>query len=120
MELTGGRLLSWPQSPLPEVFCSLQLRRGAGLLMLWHSDLENHFNDDPPREALISPFVTDMAYDYFDSDFSKFTTETAIRTDSGGNPLPPQRLRLTFTYDGMTRTTFVTVPATGQGLPNTW
>jgi prepilin-type N-terminal cleavage/methylation domain-containing protein len=120
MELSGGRILTWPDIPLPEVYCSFQVRRGQGLYMLWHSDLENHFNDDPPRETLVSPFITGLAYDYFDTDFNKWTTETTLRTDSGGNPLPPQRLRVTFAYGGMTRVTFITVPSTGQGLPNAW
>ncbi len=120
MELTGNRILSWPESPLPEVFCSLQVRRDRGLVMLWHSDLENHFNDDPPREALVSPFVTKLAYDYFDTDFGKWTTETAVRTDTSGNPVPPQRLRVTFAYENLTREALVTVPAVAQGLPNPW
>jgi prepilin-type N-terminal cleavage/methylation domain-containing protein len=120
MELSGSRILKWPDSPLPEVICSLQVRRDQGLFMLWHSDLENHFNDDPPRETQVSPFVTAMAYDYFDTDLNRWTTETALRTDSSGNPLAPQRLRITFTYDKMTRTALLTVPAVGQGLPNPW
>jgi hypothetical protein len=61
-----------------------------------------------------------MAYDYFDTDLNRWTTETALRTDSSGNPLAPQRLRITFTYDKMTRTALLTVPAVGQGLPNPW
>jgi prepilin-type N-terminal cleavage/methylation domain-containing protein len=120
MQLQGGRLLNWPDSPLPEVFCSLQVRRDQGLFMLWHSDLENHFNDEPPREILVSPFVTALSYDYFDTDFNKWTTETALRTDSGGNPLAPQRLRITFTYSHLTRIALVTMPATNAGLPNPW
>ena len=120
MELSGNRILSWPESPLPEVFCSLQVRRDKGLFMLWHSDLENHFNDDPPRETLVSPFVTDLSYDYFDTDFNKWTTETALRTDSSGNPVPPQRLRLKFAYEKLTREALVIVPAVAQGLPNPW
>jgi prepilin-type N-terminal cleavage/methylation domain-containing protein len=120
MQLEGGRILKWPDVPLPEVVCSLQVRRDQGIFMLWHSDLENHFNDEPPRETLISPFVTGIAYDYFDTDFNKWTTETALRTDSGGNPLAPQRLRLTFTYNGLTRVALVTLPATTPGLPNPW
>jgi prepilin-type N-terminal cleavage/methylation domain-containing protein len=120
MELSGSRILSWPAVPLPEVYCSLQVRRDKGLYLLWHSDLENHFNDDPPRETLVSPFVTGLAYDYFDTDFNKWTTETALRSDSSGNPLAPQRLRVTFTYDKLTRETIVTVPTTAQGLPNPW
>jgi hypothetical protein len=118
--LSGSRILRWPDSPLPEVTCSFQVRRGQGLFMLWHSDLENHFNDDPPRETLVSPLVTGLAYDYFDQDFSKWTTETALRSDKGGSPVAPQRLRVTFTYDKMTRVAFVSVPAAAKGLPNPW
>jgi prepilin-type N-terminal cleavage/methylation domain-containing protein len=120
MELTTNRILSWPDSPLPEVYCSLQVRPDRGLYMLWHSDLENHFNDDPPRETLVSPFVTGLAYDYFDTDFNKWTTENAIRTDSSGNPVAPQRLRVTFTYEKLKREALVTVPTVPQGLPNPW
>jgi len=120
MQLSGSRILRWPDSPLPEVFCSLEVRRGQGLFMLWHSDLENHFNDDPPRETLVSPFVTALAYDYFDADFNKWVTETALRTDTSGNPLPPQRLRFTFTYERLTREAVVTLPEPKPGLPNPW
>ena len=120
MELTGNRILSWPENPLPEVFCSLQVRPDRGLYMLWHSDLENHFNDDPPRETLVSPFVTAIAYDYFDADFNKWTTETVIRSDSSGNPVAPQRLRVKFAYEKLTREALVTVPTVPQGLPNPW
>ena len=120
MQLTGGRILRWPGSPLPEVYCSLQVRRGKGLYLLWHSDLENHFNDDPPRETLVSPLVTTLAYDYFDTDFNKWTTETVLRTDTGGNPLAPQRIRITFAYEKMTREALVSVPAVKPGLPNPW
>jgi prepilin-type N-terminal cleavage/methylation domain-containing protein len=120
MELSGNRILRWPDSPLPEVFCSLQVRRGQGLFMLWHSDLENHFNDDPPREALVSQFVTAIAYDYFDTDFNKWVTETALRTDASGNPLAPQRLRFTFSYDRLTREAVITLPLAKPGLPNPW
>ncbi len=120
MELSGSRILRWPDNPLPEVLCSLEVRRGQGLFMLWHSDLENHFNDDPPREALVSPFVTAIAYDYFDTDFNKWVTETVMRTDASGNPLPPQRLRFTFSYDRLTRESVITLPLAKPGLPNPW
>lgn len=120
MQLAGGRILRWPGRPLPEVYCSLEVRRDQGLYMLWHSDLENHFNDDPPRETLVSPFVTGLSYDYYDGDLSHWTTETVLRTDNAGNPVPPQRLRLTFTYRKLTEEAMVAVPATKAGLPNPW
>ncbi len=120
MELSGSRILRWPDTPLPEVYCSLEVRRDQGLFVLWHSDLENHFNDDPPRETLVSPFITAVAFDYFDTDFNKWTTEPALRTDTSGNPLPPQRLRITFSYKSLTQESVVTIPPTRQGLPNPW
>jgi prepilin-type N-terminal cleavage/methylation domain-containing protein len=120
MVLSGGRVLRWPGSPLPEVYCSLEVRRDQGLYFLWHSDLENHFNDDPPRETLVSPFVTGLAFDYFDTDFNKWTTETALKLDPAGNPLTPQRLRITFGYNRLTQVALVSVPATTPGLPNPW
>jgi prepilin-type N-terminal cleavage/methylation domain-containing protein len=119
-ELRGSRILRWPGPELPEVTCSLQVRRDKGLYLLWHSDLENHYNDDPPRETLVSPFVTALAFDYFDTDFNKWTKETTLRTDSGGNPVAPQRLRVTFTYRHMVREAVVIIPPTKAGLPNPW
>ena len=32
----GSRLLTWPDRPLPEVVCSLEVREREGLLLLWH------------------------------------------------------------------------------------
>jgi prepilin-type N-terminal cleavage/methylation domain-containing protein len=116
--LGGTHLLHWPGRPLPEVVCSLQMRPGQGLFLLWHSDLEVRFNQDPPRETLISPWVSACSYDYFDSDLNKWTNETTLRKDAGGNPLVPQRLRLTFAYGKLTRDALITLPTTPQGLPN--
>ena len=120
MVLNGGRVLRWPGSPLPEVTCSLEVRRDEGLYMLWHSDLETHYNDEPPRETLVSPFVTAMAYDYFDPDVNKWTTEQAVKMDASGNPMAPQRLRITFAYKKLIQIALVNVPTTSGGLPNPW
>ena len=118
--LSGSRILNWPDRPLPEVVCSLQVREGQGLFLLWHSDLEMHFNDDPPRETLVTPYVAAMKYDYFDADLNHWTTETLLRKDAGGNPVAPQRLRLEFSYGKLKRETFVNLPTVPQGVPNPW
>ena len=113
----GSRLVSWPARPLPEVVCSLQARENEGLILLWHSRLEKNFDTDPPRETVITPLVTKLAYDYFDADFNRWTTETALKLDPSGNPMPPQRLRLKFTYGKMTRESLVTLPMPTLALP---
>jgi hypothetical protein len=114
----GSRFLSWPDRPLPEVVCSLQVREGEGLYLLWHSRLETRFADDPPRETLITPLVTALSYDYYDDSFKRWTTETALRTDANNQSVPPQRLRLKFAYRTLTRETTVVVPAALASLPN--
>ncbi|MGD1032178.1 MAG: prepilin-type N-terminal cleavage/methylation domain-containing protein [Opitutaceae bacterium] len=114
----GCRIISWPDRPLPEVVCSLQVRDRLGLFLLWHSRLETHFDTDPPHEMLLTPFVTALAYDYFDTNVKNWTTETTVRNNANGQPLPPQRLHLTFTYGKLSRQTTVPVPTTLQGMPN--
>ncbi|MEX2045120.1 MAG: prepilin-type N-terminal cleavage/methylation domain-containing protein [Opitutus sp.] len=113
----GSRLLTWPERPLPEVVCSFQARPGEGLVLLWHSRLEKNFETDPPRETVVTPLVTSLAYDYFDVDFNRWTTEPEVKMDEQNQPLPPQRLRFRFTYGQMTRESVVTVPSPGQALP---
>ncbi|MEO6874273.1 MAG: hypothetical protein ABI222_05580 [Opitutaceae bacterium] len=118
-ELTAGnRLLVWPDRPLPEVVCSLQARDRQGLFMLWHSRLEQKFNDDPPRETLVTPLITALAYDYYDADFKTWKTEDAIRKDNSGQLQMPQRLRLRFAYGKLKRETVITLSEPTEGLPN--
>jgi prepilin-type N-terminal cleavage/methylation domain-containing protein len=115
----GSRLIAWPTQPLPEVVCSLLVRNGQGLVLLWHSRLEMHFADNPPHETLISPFATAMAYDYYDANLKRWTTQTALQRDAAsGNYLTPQRIRFTFTYGKLTKDTMIALPIATEGLPN--
>ncbi len=114
----GSRLISWPDRPLPEVVCSLQASEREGLRLLWHSRLETRFNDDPPRETVITPLVTALSYDYYDEEFKNWKNEPQLRRDSDNRLQPPQRLRLKFTYRTLTRETVVTLPVMPEGLPN--
>jgi prepilin-type N-terminal cleavage/methylation domain-containing protein len=113
----GSRFFTWPDRPLPEVVCSFQVRQNEGLILLWHSRLEKNFETDPPRETVVTPLATGLAYDYFDASTSRWTTETALKIDNTGKPITPNRLRLTFTYGRMTRESLVTLPVPSQALP---
>jgi prepilin-type N-terminal cleavage/methylation domain-containing protein len=113
----GSRMVSWPDRSLPEVVCSLQARDGEGLVLLWHSKLETKFADDPPRETVLTPYVTALTYDYYDPDYKHWTNETALKKDSTGNLQTPQRLHLKFVYGKYTKETTVTLPINTEGLP---
>jgi len=115
----GSRLLNWPDRPLPEVVCALQARDRQGLYLLWHSRLEEHYNEDPPREVLISPFGTAIEYDYYDEDTKRWTTEKQMKRNIGGSGFPvPRRIRLLFAHKGYTLERVITLPWTAEGLPN--
>lgn len=115
----GCRLIHWPDHPLPEVVCSLQVRDREGLFLLWHSRLEKGFEDNPPHETLVTPFVTAMTYDYYDAEFRTWKNEPSLRRDPNTDTFTtPQRLRLTFTYGKLTREMVLTLPDTPQALPN--
>jgi prepilin-type N-terminal cleavage/methylation domain-containing protein len=113
----GTRLLNWPGPPLPEVVCSLQARPD-GLYLLWQSRLETTFGSDPPRETLVTPFITQLLYDYYDDTAKAWNTQDAFNLDpTTSQPVLPQRLRLRFTYGKLTRDTTIPMPMTLQGLP---
>lgn len=113
----GSRLIMWPDQPLPEVVCSLQAREREGLILLWHSRLETRFADDAPRETVVSPYATALHYDYYDATFKRWTTETTLKRGNNGAIETPQRLRLKFAYDKMTRESVITLPVVEEGLP---
>jgi len=115
----GSRLISWPDRPLPEVVCSLQVREQKGLFLLWHSRLETRYEVDAPREALISPFVSSISYDYFDADTKVWTTERTPRKDTKtGAYTAPRRIQLNFAHKGFVQGVTIPLPQVGQGLPN--
>lgn len=113
----GSRLFSWPGAPLPDVLCALAQRRGEGLVLLWHAPWEERFLTEPPRETLLTPYVTAMSYDYYDVDFKRWERVERLRQESNGTAEVPQRLRLLFTYRNLTREALIPLPVVPQGLP---
>lgn len=113
----GSRVLPWPGAPLPDVVCAFGVRQGGGLVIYWHSRLEQHFADEPPRATVLTPLVTGLSYDYYNPAFNRWQNYETLQRDNNGRWQLPTRLRLRFTYDGMTRETVVPVPTPVQGLP---
>ena len=113
----GSRILEWPERPLPEVWCALEVRRGEGLVLYWQSALEEDFDTDPPRELVLTPLVTGIAYDYYDAEFKRWETEPEIQRGDDRELETPSRLRLTFTYRDRTIESVVRLPLNTTGLP---
>lgn len=112
-------VLAWPEHPLPYVVCALRVDPREGLFLQWKSRLELDFEDATPREMLVSPFVTDIAYLYYDSAGPTPRWDERDRPLTGdGNVLEvPQRVRLTFEYEGDSRAVDLIIPGTASGVP---
>jgi hypothetical protein len=115
--LAGSRVLSWPGPPLPDVVCAFGVQQDKGLVLYWHSRLEQHFADEPPRAAVLTPLVTSLSYEYYDANFNSWQNFQTPQRDHNGQWLLPTRLRLHFAYGKLTRETIVTVPPVVQTLP---
>jgi len=113
----GSRVLLWPGAPLPDVVCALGVRQDQGLVLYWHSRLEQHFANEPPRATVLTPLVTGVSYDYYNASTNSWQNYPMLQRGGKGQWQLPTRLRLRFTYEKMTRETIVTVPAAAQALP---
>ena len=113
----GDRLLVWPGNPLPEVQCALAWRKEDGLVLYWKSRLETDFATASPRMAVLSSFVTGLAYDYYDSASDTWSTEVEPQKDSTGALLVPRRVRLHFHRKNHDYEEIITVPSIKEGLP---
>lgn len=114
----GSRLFIWPERPLPDVEVALGVVERAGLVLSWQSRLEERFGEDPPRLAVVSPFVTALAYDYYDESFKRWKTETEITRDASGAYALPGRLRIRYQQGEYAAEHVVDVPVRGEGA--TW
>lgn len=114
--LEGPPFLVWPDVSLPSVVCYLKLEQEEGLFLLWHSRLEVDFEEQAPRATLLSPFVTDFIYDYYDTETQEWTSLPQFENDAQGDPQLPTRVRLVFSYDGMTKETILTLPQANTSI----
>ena len=93
----AGRLADWPEAPLPDVDCSLYAEPERGLILQWQSRLELERDLNDVHETVLTPFVTSLAYDYYDAEFRRWTTEEEPAKDVAGTAYQkPARLRLRF------------------------
>ncbi|MBE2213800.1 MAG: hypothetical protein IAE82_08010 [Opitutaceae bacterium] len=120
---TSPGVFAWPEQPLPFVVCALRVDPRKGLFLLWKSRLEIDFEDERPRELLVSRYVTGIRYFYYDGDKATPTWEEEERPRTGtvdgraGEWLVPQRIRLTFEYKGDIQETDLIIPTAKLGVP---
>lgn len=111
-------VFAWPEEPLPFVVCSIRVDPDEGLFLLWKSRLETDFEEEAPREFRVSPYVTGIAYYYYDTSGAQPEWEREEQPrSSGGERELPARIELTFEYKGETLTTTLVLPQEPSNVP---
>jgi len=113
----GDRLLPWTKGPLPDVVCMVAVDRDRGLIFYWQSRWEVGFETTPPRQLVVSPLVTRVDYDYYNTDTNAFTTSNTPLPEKDGKTPLPARMRLHFQLEKWSADTVVRVPAASAALP---
>lgn len=113
----GDRLMVWDGPPLPDVQCSIGFDSTRGLMLYWQSKLEIDHATEPPRVALISPFVTGIGYFYRDEETGSWRSEPAPMKNAEGHWEVPDCIKLTFEHGGITAERIITLPASNGALP---
>jgi prepilin-type N-terminal cleavage/methylation domain-containing protein len=113
----GDRLLPWPDQPLPDVQCALDVVSGKGLLLYWQSRLELDFERTSPRSTVISPLVGRLEYEYFRPESRTWGTEPEVAAGDPKAPATPARVRLHFQHGRFTANEVVLVPPAVAALP---
>lgn len=111
----GSRLLTWPESPLPDVEMSLGVDERDGLRLHWQSRLEIERDTRAPRRLVVTPFVVSLGYDYYDATFRRWETLDAPKREVDGTYPLPRRLRLRFAHGELKAERVLRVPAAGEG-----
>jgi len=113
----GDRVLPWPESPLPDVQCSLDALADRGLVLHWQSRWELNFEKVAPRTVVLSPLVKRLDYDYYRPEMQDWQTQSSPPRDKDGNWTVPSRLRLRFEYGKLVADAVVRVPSNTGALP---
>lgn len=113
----GDRMLPWPDRPLPDVQCAVDLVPGRGLVLLWQSRWELGFERAAPRSTVISPLVKRLEYEYYRKETRTWTRQPSL-TGGGDEAAPlPARCRLYFQHERFSAERVVRIPTAVLALP---
>lgn len=113
----GDRMLPWPDRPLPDVQCAVDVVPGRGLVLYWQSRWEIDFERALPRSIVISPLVSRLEYEYYRRETRTWAVQSTLAGGNGGAASLPARCRLHFQHERFSANHVVLIPSAVQALP---
>lgn len=104
----GSPLFQKPGSPIGPVTAWFGHSDEVGLFALWRPDLAIEMEDYRDfYQTLLTPWGSDVAFYYYDSEADLWEEEEEIRMNSSNQPTFPDRLKVTFSYKQGIEKTFI-------------
>jgi prepilin-type N-terminal cleavage/methylation domain-containing protein len=111
-------ILPWQDRSLPYVIYQLEVIEDVGLVLYWQSRLEVDFEEVPPRQTLLSAFVTGIEYHYYDAEMEVWELESEPRRNTERLYDIPRRIKISFEAEEEEPLTYViNLPYSNGGLP---
>jgi len=118
LELPEGDRVFMSEGNTPyEIICSLQIEQEQGLILHWLSSRDIASGDSRSHRSVMTPFVREMEFEYYDRQAKNWTTGTTLQKDRNGQWVLPWRIRLHFVWDQFVTVRTVAIPARKQALP---
>ena len=108
-----------PEVQLPDITAYLHLEDGEGLSILWFTDLEEEEVEDTRDlyRTLVSPFVEDIVYCYYDREDDDWEESDDPLEDDDDNLMLPHFLKLTFVYEDISYERAILIPHRSEDVP---
>lgn len=110
-------LFTTGEFPMPGVTCHLYFHDRDGLSLLWYSRFSKVENINDVNRTLISPYVTEIEYCYYDTEFESWDIESDPKEDRDGQFLLPDFIKLRFEYEDVVKEMPIYMPRRNQNVP---
>lgn len=111
-------MLPWLAQPLPYVIYHLEVIEDVGLVLYWQSRLEVDFEEFVPRQTLLSRFVSDIEYHYYDPEREIWELEPEPRVNLERLHDIPHRIKVTFEAEEEEPLAYmINLPNSNGGVP---
>lgn len=109
---TPPLMINTDNAPVVGIDAFLHFDEKEGLSLLWYSILQEEVEDENDmRRTLISPYVTQIKYIYWDEQFERWEEEDEPQEGEADDEfLLPRFIKLIFEHDGATKERTISIP----------
>ena len=108
-------IIYWETGPLPAITAWIHHEPDQGLFLLWQTNRQAREDPDDYMKSLISPYVTEMHYQYYDAESDEWEEDKA---DFESNQAMPKMIQFVFEWSEDERyETNIIVPQGVNGAP---